>query len=206
MPWYEIVRRTPQVIFGLMLFGVGVAMMKAGNLGFGAWNVFHEGVAERTPLSLGAVIVLTGLCIVTLFVPLGERIGPGTLLNALVIGTTVDLVLRVLDEPSAMGWRIALMVAGPVIIGLGSGLYIGGGLGPGPRDGLMTGLHGRGFAIWKARTGIEITALTVGLVLGGTIGIGTVWFTLGIGPLVQFFLPRFRRPPPVLGPPLLSRS
>lgn len=196
MPWSEIVRRTPQVVFGLMLFGLGVAMMKAGDLGFGAWNVFHEGVAERTPLSFGQVIIITGLCVVILFLPLGEKIGLGTLLNALVIGTTVDAVLSVLDEPAAMGWRIFLMVAGPVVIGLGSGMYIGGGLGPGPRDGLMTGLHKRGIAIWKARTGIEITVLIVGLLLGGTIGVGTVWFTLGIGPMVQFFLPRFRRPDP----------
>lgn len=196
MPWREIVGRVPQVVFGLGLFGLGVAMMKAGNLGFGSWNVFHEGVAERTPLSLGQVIIVTGLCVVTLFLPLGEKIGLGTLLNALVIGTTVDLVLTVLDEPSSMAWRIALMVTGPVVIGLGSGLYIGGGLGPGPRDGLMTGLHKRGVTIWKARTGIEITVLIVGLLLGGTIGVGTVWFTLGIGPMVQFFLPRFRRPDP----------
>lgn len=196
VPRNEVARRLPQVVLGLVLFGVGVAMMKASELGLGPWNVFHEGIAERTSLSLGQVIIVVGVLVTVLFIPLREQIGIGTVLNALIIGNTVDVALWLVDEPSAIAARIALMVAGPVVIGLGSGLYIGGGLGPGPRDGVMTGLAKRGIQIWRARTGIEITVLVLGLLLGGTAGVGTVWFAFGIGPLVQRFLPRFTLPPP----------
>jgi len=192
MPWRQIVRRLPQVCLGLVLFGVGVTLMKQAFLGNGAWNVFHEGIAELTGLSFGAVIMLTGVFVVLLFIPLKEKLGLGTVLNAIIIGATVDIVSPWFGEPDAMWLRVAMMLGGPVVIGLGSGLYIGGGLGPGPRDGLMTAINRRGVEIWKARTGIEITVLILGLLLGGTAGFGTAWFTLSIGPLVQFFLPHFK--------------
>lgn len=196
MPWRQIVRRLPQVCLGLVLFGVGVTLMKQAALGNGAWNVFHEGVAERTGISFGQVIMLTGACVVLLFIPLKEKLGLGTVLNAIIIGSTVDVVAPWIDEPNAMWLRVLMMVGGPVVIGLGSGMYIGGGLGPGPRDGLMTAIHRRGVVIWKARTGIEVTVLVLGLLLGGIAGVGTAWFTLSIGPLVQFFLPHFTLPSP----------
>jgi uncharacterized membrane protein YczE len=123
------------------------------------------------------------------FVPLRERIGLGTVLNAVVIGLVVDATLAVLEQPGSLALRAACMAAGPVVIALGSGLYLGGGLGPGPRDGLMTGIARRGHSIWKVRTGIELTVLAAGVALGGSIGVGTLWFALGIGPLVHVVLP-----------------
>ena len=125
------------------------------------------------------------------FIPLREKMGLGTLLNAVLIGLTADVTIALVEAPDAVWLRWLFMFGAPVLVGLGSGLYIGGGLGPGPRDGVMTGLARRGIEVWKARTGIEVTVLIAGIVLGGSIGVGTVWFTLAIGPLVQFFLPGF---------------
>ncbi len=193
LPLGETLRRIPQVLLGLVFFGVGIAFMVNGDLGLGPWDVFHKAVAARTGLSIGTVIIGTGLLVVLLFVPLREQLGLGTILNAFVIGLSADAALSVLEAPSAFAGRLAFTLAGPVVIALGSGLYIGGGLGPGPRDGVMTGLSKRGIAVWKARTGIEMTVLAVGLLLGGSVGIGTIWFTFGIGPMVQWFLPRLER-------------
>ncbi len=181
---------------GLILFGVGIALMVEGDLGLAPWDVFHKGVATQVGWSIGTVLILTSIVVVFGFLALGERLGLGTILNAVVIGLVVDASLPLLPTPSALPARLAFTIGGPVLIALASGLYIGGGLGPGPRDGLMTGLANRGVQVWKARTGIELTVLVIGLLLGGTVGVGTVWFTLGIGPMVQFFLPRFRLPPP----------
>lgn len=186
----ETLARLPRVLFGLVAFGVGIAFMVVADLGLGPWDVFHQGVSDRTGVPIGTVIVLTGVAILGLFPPLGERIGVGTALNAVVIGVTVDAALLVLSTPSSIVGRWLLMFAGPVVIALGSGLYIGGGLGPGPRDGVMTGLARRGISVARARTGIEITVLAAGLLLGGSVGIGTIWFALGIGPMVGWFLPR----------------
>jgi len=193
LPLSVTLRRLPQVLFGLALFGVGIAMMVVGNLGLGPWDVFHQGVADLTGLSIGTVIIGTGAVVVLAFIPLKEQLGLGTILNAIVIGLAADAALSVLTEPDAFFWRLSYTLAGPVVIALGSGLYIGGGLGPGPRDGLMTGLARRGIEVWRARTAIEVVVLIIGLFLGGSIGIGTVWFAVGIGPMVQFFLPRFTR-------------
>lgn len=198
LPWRDTLRRVPQVLVGLALFGVGIALMVRGDLGLGPWDVFHKGVSARTGWSIGSVIIGTGLLVALLFIPLKEQWGLGTLLNAFVIGLSADATLAVIGEPGDLIPRFGLMVAGPVVIAVGSGLYIGGGLGPGPRDGVMTGLAKRGIDVWKARTGIEVVVLVAGLLLGGTVGLGTIWFTVGIGPMVQFFLPRFARPAPVL--------
>jgi len=154
-------------------------MVEAG-LGLGPWDVFHQGVSQLTGLSIGRIINITGFVVLLGFIPLRERLGLGTILNAIVIGVSADLT----------SVRVVAMVAGPVLIALGSGFYIGAGLGPGPRDGIMTGLAKRGIDVWKARFGIEFVVLLAGLALGGSIGVGTVWFVLGIGPLVQFFLKR----------------
>lgn len=185
----EARRRVPVVVAGLVLFGVGIALMVLADLGLAPWDVFHQGVAYRTGLPIGAVVIVTGLVLLAGFGPLGERIGLGTLLNAVIIGLVVDATLAVFDPPDPLAARIALMVLGPVVIAAGSGLYLGGGLGPGPRDGLMTGIARRGHAIWTVRTAIELSVLAVGIALGGSIGVGTLWFALGIGPLVQLALP-----------------
>ena len=190
MPWAEILRRLPRVVVGLVLFGVGIAMMVAGDLGLGPWDVFHQGVSDLSGVRIGTVTVIVGFIILLGFIPLREKVGVGTILNAFLIGMTVNAVLSVLKTPDAMWLRALLMVGGPVVIALGSGLYIGGGLGPGPRDGIMTGLAKRGIKISTARTGIEVTVLLAGIALGGSAGIGTLWFAFGIGPMVAYFLPK----------------
>lgn len=192
----ETVRRLPRVVGGLILFGVGITLMIEGDLGLAPWDVFHKGVAEQTGLSIGSVIVITSGAVVLGFLALGEKLGLGTILNAFVIGLVVDLALPLIPTPDAIAGRLAFTFTGPILIAIASGFYIGGGLGPGPRDGLMTGLAKRGIDVWKARTAIEMTVLIIGLFLGGTVGLGTIWFTVGIGPLVQFFLPRLSLPPP----------
>ena len=176
-------------VAGLALFGVGVAMIIDADLGAAPWDVFHTGVSDLTGLGVGTVIILTGAALLLLWIPLRETPGLGTVLNAIEIGLVVDLVLPLLPEPDELPARLAMMFAGVVTIGIGSAAYIGAGLGPGPRDGLMTGIARRGVSIRAARTGIEITVLLIGFALGGAIGVGTAVFALGIGPLVQLFLP-----------------
>lgn len=190
LPWRETLRRLPQVLCGLWLFGTGIAMMAVADLGLPPWDVFHQGVAETAGVSLGTVIIVTGVLLVIVFVPLKERLGLGTILNAVLIGISVDTTMQWLQQPVAMWARLTLCAAGPLVVGLASGLYLGGGLGPGPRDGIMTGLGRRGFRIWKVRTCIELTVLLLGILLGGSVGAGTAWFAISIGPFVQFFLAR----------------
>jgi len=190
LPWRETLRRLPALLLGLYLFGAGISFMVEADLGLGPWDVFHQGVAEITGLSIGRVINVVAFIVVLAFIPLKEKLGVGTILNAVVIGVSADLTSALLPELQGLPVRVVAMVLGPVLIAIGSGFYIGAGLGPGPRDGVMTGLARRGIDIWKARFGIELTVLVVGLVLGGSVGVGTVWFTVGIGPMVQFFLRR----------------
>lgn len=188
LPWRETRRRLPRVLVGVWLFGVGIAAMVRADLGLPPWDVFHQGVAQTVGVSLGTVIIATGVVLVLAFVPLRERLGPGTVLNAALIGVSVDTTLAWLPAADAMWSRVALCAAGPAVVGLASGLYLGGGLGPGPRDGLMTAFGRRGYTIWKVRTVIELSALVVGAALGGALGFGTAWFALSIGPFVQLFL------------------
>lgn len=196
--WSETLHRLPRVLFGLVLFGVGIALMIEADLGLAPWDVFHQGLADLTGIPIGTIIVIIGLILLTIFIPLKERMGLGTILNAVLIGLTVDAVLSVISQPDSLALRALFMLAGPAVIAVGSGFYIGGGLGPGPRDGIMTGLARRGISVGKARTAIEVTVLIAGLLLGGGIGIGTLWFTFGIGPMVAFWLPRLamNRPTP----------
>lgn len=182
-------RRIGQCAFGLGLFGVGIAMILAADLGAAPWDVFHSGVSDLTGIPIGTVIILTGVIVLVSWVPLREQPGLGTILNAVEIGLVVDLVLPHLPDLDQLPLRVAVMCSGIVLIGLGSGSYIGSGLGPGPRDGLMTGIARRGISIRVARTGIEIAVLLLGVALGGAVGVGTAVFALGIGPLVQVFLP-----------------
>lgn len=201
LSWRETLRRLPQVLVGLWLFGTGIAIMVRADLGVPPWDVFHQGLAQTADLSLGTVIILVGIAIVAAFVPLREQVGLGTLLNAILIGVAVDTTMAWLDRPESLAVRVTLCATGPLVVGLASGLYIGGGLGPGPRDGIMTGLSKRGFTTWKVRTAIEVTVLLIGLALGGSIGLGTAWFALSVGPFAQFFLRRFPTPDARRDPP-----
>jgi uncharacterized membrane protein YczE len=193
-PAAELRRRVPRLLGGLVLFGLGIALMVRADLGLAPWDVLHQGVAERTGVAIGTVTILTGVAVLLLWLPIRERPGLGTLLNVLVIGLVVDATLAVVDAPEALWQRIALLTLGIFAFGPGSGLYIGAGLGPGPRDGLMTGLARRGRSLRVVRTGIELTALAVGALLGGRVGIGTVAFALTVGPNVHWFLEHMTLP------------
>jgi len=185
------IRRVVQLIVGLILFGVSLAWAVEAALGVNPWTVFHEGVADRTGLSLGTVTQLTGVALLVALWLLKEPIGLGTVLNAALVGPAIDVTLAVLPDSDSLLVRVPLLIASPILLGLASGLYLGSGVGPGPRDGLMTAGKRRGIETWKARTSIEMTALVVGFLLGGTVGLGTVWIAVAIGPCVQFFLPWF---------------
>lgn len=182
--------RLGRCITGLALFGLGIACFVRSDLGLGPWDVYHQGLADQLGVSIGSVVVGTGLVLLPVFVTLGVPMGIGTVLNTIEIGVTLDLWLLVAPETDAAILRVGYLAAGLLVIGVGSGLYIGAGLGPGPRDGIMVGLARRGLSIRLARTLIELTALTAGVLLGGSIGVGTAVFALGIGPIVQWCLPR----------------
>lgn len=184
--------RFARCIVGLACFGLGISFFLEARLGLAPWDIFHQGVAERTGIPIGLVIEITGVVVLLLWIPLRERMGWGTVLNAVEIGLVVLLVADRLPHLERLAVRVPVLLLGLVSIAIGSGLYIGAGLGPGPRDGLMLGLAKRGMSVRVARTGVEAAVLVAGLVLGGTVGIGTVAFTFGIGPLVQYFLPRLR--------------
>lgn len=191
-----ILPRLPGLMVGLVVFGFGIALMARAGLGLGPWEAFHQGLGGQLGIPLGTVSILLGLPILALWWPLGERPGLGTLLNVLTIGTATNAGIAVLPDAAAWGpvAQLAMMLLGVLTIGAGSAIYLAADLGPGPRDGLMTGLHHRfGWSIRRARTSIEITVLVLGFLLGGTIGLGTVTFALGIGPVVQWMLGIFDR-------------
>jgi uncharacterized membrane protein YczE len=186
----ELRRRLPRLLGGIAALGFGIALTLDAGLGVSPWDVLHQGVARRTGLTFGTVVVLTGLVVLALWIPLGQRLGIGTVVNTLTVGYLVDLALFLEPEPTVLVWRWAYLLAGIVIAALGMAAYIGAGLGPGPRDGLMTGLAARGLPVWLVRTSLEVTVLIGGWVLGGDVGVGTVLFALGIGPLGHWFLAR----------------
>ncbi len=196
-PWQQLRaprmgRRTAQLALGLWLYGASMAMMVESHLGLDPWDVLHDGISKRLPLSFGTVVIVTGALVLLLWVPLRQLPGLGTVANVVVIGLATDATLAALHEPAGLAARGALLAAGIVLNGVAGGLYIGAQLGPGPRDGLMTGLVRRtGWSVRTVRTSIEVGVLAFGFLLGGTVGIGTVAYALMIGPLVQLFLPRF---------------
>ena len=186
---WSVARRLPKLLVGLLLFGIGIALMADAGQGLGPWEAFHQGIARRTGLELGTVSILLGLPILALWLPLRERPGIGTLLNILLIGVATNIALNVLPAPRDLASQLAMMALGVVTIGVASGIYLATDLGPGPRDGLMTGLHHRfGWSIRRARTALELTVLAAGFLMGGTVGPGTVVFALAIGPIVQWSL------------------
>jgi uncharacterized membrane protein YczE len=174
---------------GLALFGVGVALQKEGRMGLAPWDVFHEGFAGVLGWQFGRALVLTSFLVLLLWIPLRQRPGIGTFLNAVEIGVVADLAIMVLPEPDTLWIRIPFMLVGVLLVGIGSGYYIGAGLGPGPRDGLMTGLAARGMRVSRARTSVELSVLLIGWILGGSVGVGTLVFALSIGPIVARTIP-----------------
>jgi uncharacterized membrane protein YczE len=190
LPGGRVGRRLVQLYAGLVLYGFSMALMIEATLGLNPWDVFHQGVAEHTGWSFGFVTIVVGALVLLLWIPLRQRPGIGTVSNVVVIGIAVDASLWLVPTPSSLAVRIVFLTVGVVLNGVAGGAYIGANLGPGPRDGLMTGLVARtGRSVGLIRTGLELAVLGVGWLLGGHVGIGTLAYALGIGPLVQIFLP-----------------
>jgi uncharacterized membrane protein YczE len=184
-------RRLSQLIAGLVLFGLGISLMLRSGLGLPPWDVMHQGLAEQLGLSVGVWSIIISFVVLLAWLPLREKYGLGTLLNALIIGTVIDLGVLIVPEPGSPWVEVLMLAAGILSIAIASGMYIGANLGPGPRDGLMTAIARRGPSIRMTRWGLELAVLVAGILMGGTFGVGTVAFAFLIGPLVQFFLPRW---------------
>lgn len=196
----HLARRLIQLYAGLALYGASSALLVKAGLGLEPWNVLHQGLAELTGLSMGVVLTILGAAVLLLWIPLRQRPGLGTVSNVVVIGGAMDAALSALPDAHALAVRIPLLVAGIVLNGAATGLYIAANFGPGPRDGLMTGLHRRtGRSVRLIRTAVEIAVVATGFALGGTVGVGTVLYALSIGPLAQLFLQLFAVPPASTG-------
>jgi uncharacterized membrane protein YczE len=181
--------RMLRLLVGLWLYGVAIALMIEGALGASPWDVFHLGVTRHLPVSFGMVMILTAAGVLLAWIPLRQMPGLGTLANALLLGPFADLALALIDTPQSLALRAATLLGGVVACAFATALYVGAQLGPGPRDGLMTGLSRRtGWSIRRVRTLLEVGVLSIGIALGGVVGIGTVIFAFGVGPLTQFFL------------------
>ncbi|MGE0308515.1 MAG: YitT family protein, partial [Acidimicrobiia bacterium] len=189
-PWAELRRRGPMCLIGLTVFATGIALTVRAHLGLAPWDVFHQGLGDRIGAKIGTVAIAAGMVILLAWIPLRQRIGLGTIANTVLVGVVLNGVLALIDEFDPIGARWCALVGGTMLIALGTGLYIGSGLGAGPRDGVMMGLHQRGWSITRARTGIEVSVLAAGWALGGNIGIGTVVGAFAVGPLVHLALPR----------------
>jgi uncharacterized membrane protein YczE len=191
-----VTRRLAQLWAGLVLYGVSMAFIVQGRLGVMPWDVLHQGLTRWLPLSLGTMTIAVAVVVLLAWIPLRQRPGFGTLSNVIVIGVAVDAVLAVLPAPSALAWRVTFVVLGVALNAVATAAYIGARLGPGPRDGLMTGLVARtGWPVRRVRTAIEVTVVAAGWLLGGDFGPGTVGYALAIGPLVQPLLPLLEAPP-----------
>jgi uncharacterized membrane protein YczE len=186
--------RLRNLFTGLVLFGVSVGLMVQAGLGLASWDVLHQGLARQTGLPLGWIVNLVGAAVLVLWWPLRQRPGVGTVANVIVVGLVADATVAVVPAAQPLAVRIPLLAAAIVVNAVGTGLYVGAGLGPGPRDGLMTGLAARGHSIRLVRTLIELSVLAVGWLLGGSVGIGTVVFALAIGPLAQTAIRRLAVP------------
>jgi len=193
------VRRLVQLYVGLVLYGVSASMLLLAGLGVDPWDVLHQGLSRRIGLGVGTWAIIVGVLVLLLWVPLRQRPGFGTLSNVIIVGLVIDAVLATVAPLHGLATRVVVMCAGVVLNGIATGAYIGARLGPGPRDGLMVGLAARGYSIRVARTCIEITVLLTGWLLGGTVGIGTVVYALGIGPIAHISIPLLAIHPP--GPP-----
>jgi uncharacterized membrane protein YczE len=184
------VRRLAQLYAGLVLYGASMALQIRAGLGLDPWDVFHQGVSDKTGLSFGTVVIITGAIVLLAWVPLNQRPGLGTVSNVFVIGFAVDASLALIPDATWLPAQLTMLASGVVLNALAGAAYIGAGLGPGPRDGLMTGLVRRtGGSVSAIRTGIEVSVLAAGFALGGTVGLGTVVYAVSIGPLLGFMLP-----------------
>ncbi|MGB4136457.1 MAG: hypothetical protein WA971_07830 [Microbacterium sp.] len=182
-------RRVAQLVVGVFLYGIGIAFIIRGGLGAAPWDVLTQGVTRHVPLTFGTVTIIISAIVLLMWVPIRQRPGIGTVVNALGVGPAADVGFLFLPEPDTLWLRILFFLIGLTVLAAATGLYIGAHFGPGPRDGLMTGLHQRlGWPIWVVRTGLEVTVVVIGWVLGGTVGVGTVAFALLVGPLCQFFM------------------
>lgn len=187
-----LVSRSAQLMVGLAGVGLGVAMMVDAGVGLSPWDVLHQGIHEHLDVGIGTVSIVLGFFVFLLWIPLKQRIGWGTVVNVFAIGFFINQFLRVSFEPHG-AWRYVLCIAGDVVISASGGLYIGAGLGTGPRDGLMTGLVAKGYPLRTVRTLIELSVLVAGWLLGGSVGFGTVLFALTVGPILHFVLHRVDR-------------
>jgi uncharacterized membrane protein YczE len=190
----ELRRRLPPCIAGIVGIGIAIGLSVRAELGLAPWDVFHQGLADVTGISIGVVVILVGGVVLLAWVPLRQRLGIGTVVNTLVVGLAADATLAVVPEVDALAVRVVLLVVALLVFGIGGGLYIGAGLGPGPRDGLMTAITARGYRLWKVRTVMELSVLVAGAALGGTVGVGTIAIALSLGPLTHFALHRFHLP------------
>ena len=190
--------RLVQLYVGLLLYGISSSLLVLAGLGLDPWDVFHQGLSRTFGLAIGTWAILVGLVVLLLWIPLHQRPGIGTVSNVVLVGLTMDVVLGHVHAPHAMSVRVAFLLCGVLLNGIATGMYIGAGFGPGPRDGLMTGLAARGHSIRVVRTCIEVAVLATGWALGGTVGVGTVVYALSIGPLAHVFVPLFAhgRPTP----------
>lgn len=193
-PWPEdrFPRRLVQLYIGLVLYGISDAMLVLAALGLDPWDVFHQGLARHSPFPIGTWSIIVGAIVLLLWFPLQQRPGLGTVSNVFVIGLVINAVLALVPVPTSLAVRIVTLGGAVLLNGIATGAYIGAGMGPGPRDGLMTGLVSRGGSIRVVRTGIELTVLIAGFLLGGTVGVGTLVYALAIGPLVHQFIPMLR--------------
>ena len=189
------VRRWLQLVVGLLIAALSIAMMVEAHLGLDPWNLLHEGLVKHPGLSFGTVTIISGVVVLLLWIPLRQPLGAGTIINAVLVGGLIDVALWLVPTPDELWLRVMFLLVGVVLCGAAGAVYLGSHLGPGPRDGLMTGLVARtGRSIRLVRTSLEASVLLVGFLLGGTVGVGTVVFALAIGPLIQFFLPRVAAP------------
>jgi uncharacterized membrane protein YczE len=198
------VRRLTQLYAGLLLYGVSDSMLLLAGLGVDPWDVLHQGLSRRLGLGVGTWAVIVGVLVLLLWIPLRQRPGFGTLSNVVVIGLVIDAMLATVPPVHGLAARLVVMVSGVVLNGIATGAYIGAGLGPGPRDGLMTGMAGRGHSIRVVRTSIEVTVLITGWLLGGTVGLGTVVYALGIGPIAHVSIPLLAIPVSAVEPSIPS--
>jgi uncharacterized membrane protein YczE len=185
--------RLAQLYGGLVLYGISSSLLVLAGLGLDPWDVFHQGLSRTFGLAIGTWAIIVGVAVLLLWIPLRQRPGIGTVSNVILVGLTMNVVLGHVHPPHALAARIGCLVCGVFLNGVATGAYIGAGLGPGPRDGLMTGLAARGHSIRVVRTGLEVTVLAIGWLLGGTVGVGTLVYALSIGPLAHVFIPLFAR-------------
>ena len=189
-PALTTTRRIAQLAVGLFCYGFGIALMVRAGIGIAPWDVLSQGIMLNTGIPFGTVTIILSVIVLLIWIPIRQRPGVGTIANAALVGIFADLGLAWLAPASDLWWSIILFASGLVMVGFATGLYIGARYGPGPRDGLMTGLHRvTGWPIWVVRTGIEVVVLVIGWLLGGNVGIGTLAFALLIGPLAGFFMP-----------------